>query len=99
MGVTRLETAKNSVDARCMRLLVAVRLRPSHTRSACSWRCPTTHVLLAPPRAHTQCLPTVWGHFTWAVYYGSFRPLRYDIIIILAGMGLLTAVSQVGLMG
>jgi hypothetical protein len=40
-----------------MRLLVAARPCPPHTRSACSWRCPTTHLLLAR-RAHKQCLLT-----------------------------------------
>ena len=40
-----------------MRLLVAARPRPPHTRSACSWRCHTTHVLLAR-RAHKHYLLT-----------------------------------------
>ena len=57
--VTRLETAKNSVDARCMR---------SHT-SACRraparpCRCPTTHVPLARrSHTHTQCPPMSMPH-------------------------------------
>ena len=58
MGVTRLETAKNSVDARCMRQLVAVRPRPPHTRSACHTAIPS-HMCFSPRApAHTQCLLT-----------------------------------------
>ena len=46
-----------------MRQLVAVRPRPPHTRSACSWRCPTTHVPLARrSHTHTQCPPMSMPH-------------------------------------